>query len=136
MRQQAGQHRELGRVGAQVAKRLGEPVPLVGGQVVVPDGLGQRVPSDAAQRAVHQLPRIRLADHVQVGGLDDVLDHPAELKRYRGGTAADDQAAQLAWVPRRGEQRGRGAGAWGDNVRVAEPERVGDGDDELAHGAR
>ena len=136
LRQQPGQDRQLSRVGAQVAERLGEPVSLVGGQVVVPDGLGQRVPADAAQRGVHQLPRVGAAEPVQVGGLDDVLDHPAELERDRGGAAADDQAPQPARMPRRGEQRGRGAGAGGDDMRVLEPERVGGGDDELAHRPR
>jgi hypothetical protein len=36
-RQQASQYRKLNRVGPQVTNRLGEPVSLVGGQVVVPD---------------------------------------------------------------------------------------------------
>jgi hypothetical protein len=49
---------------------------------------------------------------VQVGNLDDVPDHPADLERDRG------------------------ADAGGDDMRVLEPERVGDGDDELAHRLR
>ena len=54
---------------------------------------------------------VSTAEPVQVGGLDDLPDHPAELERDRGGAAAGDQAPQTARVPRRGEQRGCGAGA-------------------------
>jgi hypothetical protein len=66
----------------------------------------------------------------------DVLDQPAELERDRGCGAACDEAAKTARVPRRCEQRGWGASAGGDNMRMIEPERVGGGDDELAHRPR
>jgi hypothetical protein len=46
---------------------------------------------------------------------------PAKLERNRGGAAAGGQAPQTPRVPRRGEQRGRGAGAGGDDMRVLEP---------------
>ena len=46
---------------------------------------------------------------------------PAKLERNRGGAAAGDQAPQTPRVPHRGEQRGRGAGAGGDDMRVLEP---------------
>jgi hypothetical protein len=91
------------------------------------------VPADAAQRGVYQLPRVCVAEAVQVGGFDDLLDHPADLERDLGGAAAGDQAAQTARMPRRGEQRGRSPSAGGNDMRVFEPERVGGGDDELAH---
>ena len=53
-----GQDRKVGRVGTQITERLGEPVALVGGQVVVADGLGKRIPAHAAQRGGHELSRV------------------------------------------------------------------------------
>jgi hypothetical protein len=136
LRQQVAQYRKLGRVGAHVAHRLDHPVAFVGRQVILADGVGQRVPLDAGERAGHDLPRVSATEAVEVGGFDPVLQPRSQLERDRRAAAADDQAAQPAWMQGRGEQAGRGADVGADDMRVLEPEGVGGADDELAHRPR
>ena len=97
---------------------------------------GKRVPLDAGQHAGDDLPRVSVAEAVQVGGFDPVLQRAAQLKRHSRAAAADDQAAQPARLGGRGEQAGCGADVGADDVRAGEPEGVGGAQDELAHGPR
>ena len=136
LRQQTGQDRKFGRVGAHILYRPGEPVALVAGHVVLADRVGQHVPLQAGQGGGDQLPRISLTELLQIRRLDPVLEQSAQLKRDRSGAAAHHQAAQPVRVCGRGEQRGRGAGAGPDQVRVIEREGVGGVDDELGHRPR
>jgi len=94
LRQQVAQYRKLGRVGAHVAHRLDHPVAFVGRQVILADGVGQRVLLDAGERAGHDLPRVSATEAVEVGGFDPVLQPRSQLERDRRAAAADDQAAQ------------------------------------------
>jgi hypothetical protein len=49
---------------------------------------------------------VGVAEAVQVGGFDPVLEHPAQLERVGRAATAHDQAAQAARMQRGGEQRG------------------------------
>ena len=73
---------------------------------------------------------------LQAMGPDPVLQRPAELERNRDCPAADDETAEPSRMPRRGEQCGRRADVGADDVRLLQPERVGDGEHELAHRSR
>jgi hypothetical protein len=90
--QQVAQGGEFGRVGADVAHRLGHPVTLIGSQVVLADGVGKRVALDAGKRAGHDLPRVSAAEPVEIRRLHPVVQPRAQLERDRRAAAADDQA--------------------------------------------
>ena len=61
---------------------------------------------------------------------------PASWSGNAAPPLPDDEAAQPARMQGSGEQRGAGADVGADDVRVLEPERVGEADDELAHRPR
>jgi hypothetical protein len=95
--------------------------------------LGKRVSLDVVQRVGDDLARVDAPVPLQVGGLDPVLQRPAQLERERRAPAPDDQAAQPAGIQRRGDKRRPGADVGPDDVRVLEPEGVGDANEERAH---
>jgi hypothetical protein len=71
LRQQVAQGREFGRVGADVAHRLGHPVTLIRPQVVLADGVGKRVALDADVGPDD----VRACEPEGVGSVDDELAH-------------------------------------------------------------
>ena len=84
----------LGQVAADVAHRLDEAVALVGGEVVLADVVGKRIALDGGrERAGDDLPGVGAPVPVEVGGLDPILQGPAERKRERRAAAPDDKAA-------------------------------------------
>jgi hypothetical protein len=76
LRQQIAQDRKVGGVGADVAHRLDEAVAVVGGQVVLPDVVGERVSLDVGECVGDDLPRVGGAVGLEIGGVDPVLEHP------------------------------------------------------------
>ena len=90
----------------------------------------------SAQCGGDDLPRVSPAVPLEVGGFDPVLQHPTQLERKRRAPAPDDEATQPARIQGRGEERSSRANVGTDGVRVLEPERVGDANDELAHRPR
>ncbi len=59
-----------------------------------------------------------------------------EVGRNHRAATPDDEAPQAVRIHGRGEERGGGADVRTDDVRVLEPERVGDENHELAHRPR
>ena len=88
-----GQLRQIGRIGADVAGRLHEPVARVGLQVVVSDVWGRRATRHGVVDGTEDVPGVDLAVTLHVRRLDDVLQCAADLQRNGHGPAADRQAA-------------------------------------------
>ena len=128
--------RQLGRVGADVAHRLGDPVALVGRQVVLPDGVGQPVPPNAGRAAATICRGSAARKLSRSGASTQSFSRPPS----RSGTAAPPlPTTRLRSRPGcsgGGEQRGRGADVGADDMRVLQPEGVGGANDELAHRLR
>jgi len=78
-RLQIAEGRELGWVSADISHRLDEPVALIGGDVVVADGIGEHVPPDPGERAGGDPGRVCASVALEVGGRDPFLQRPSQL---------------------------------------------------------
>src|SRR6202049_2824296 len=84
LRQQIAENRQLRWISAHVAHRFDEPVSLVGGEVVLADVIGKRVPLEiGGQRAGHGPAGVGAAVSLEVGGFGPVLQRATQLERKR-----------------------------------------------------
>src|SRR5277367_5939398 len=133
VRQEVPEYRQFVLVGADEADRFGEPVSFVAVEEVLVDVCGEFVVLDEGEHRVDALVRVDLAQRVQVGRVDGVLEDGADLDGYCGGAVADRDAAQQAGMVRGGEQQRGCADVGTDGVRPGQPERLDGVRDELAH---
>jgi hypothetical protein len=88
---------------------------------------------DEGEHRVDALVRVDLAEGVQVGRVDGVLEDGPDLDGYCGGAVADRDAVQQAGMVRGGEQQRGCADVGPDGMRPGQPERLDGVRDELAH---
>ena len=117
-RQLLRQLRQIGRIGADEAGRLHEPVACVGFQVVVSHVRGRSATRYGVVDRPEDVLGVDLAQPLHVGRLDHVLQVSADLQRDSHRTATDRQAAH-----ERGIIRGRPQGGGRTNIRGDEMHR-------------
>ncbi len=97
------------------------------------DVLGELVVLDEFKHRVDALVRVDLADGVEAGRFDDVLEDRPDLEGHCRGAVADRDATQKAGMVRGSEEQ-RGCADVGTNgMRSDQLERLDGVRDELAH---